>query len=636
MYLAKTTIKNFRGIKELEISFGEKINLIIGENGANKTALIDALRVFYSLGLQRKDIQIHDDDFFYDKENKTQSTKIEFYFEFKNLTDLEKGQLYEYLVLGDDEKNDYATCTLRFEKRVNNYPKFSYFTGISEEQKADHETFEVFNHYFLGALRDGTSDLVTQKNNLVGSVVKRIIEREKTEDDIKKIFEATNKGLLEREEVKRTKTNINQNIKNIFVTGESNEISLLVTPSKLDSIINIIKPFLPYDATTSLNEGFNLWQNSLGFNNIIYVATVLGDIKERIANEPHKQYALLIEEPEAHLHPQLQLNLYNFLKVSAQEANCQLFVTTHSPSLTSKAEIDNIIVLDKNKAFNISNCFTNREFEGIIEDTHKKVHVNAEQIRNRKRQLQRYLDVTKSQLFFSKKLIFVEGISEELLLNEFSSYNNTSIQDYRIEVVNVDGISFYPFLYLFNSSKESINLQAKISIITDDDRYLKSSLRDYSFKNLLENNYSKLDLLHKKIYNGSPSNRISNILSTIQYNRQNIKVFTALKTFEYEIALSNALDNIADVNTNLLWEYICRVDKVKYNQILNYLSSLGTSTFSQVQKEKMALLIWKALPGKAEFAQSFSEEMEKNKILANPKSFTVPKYILNALTNCIV
>lgn len=58
MYLSKIFIRNFRGIKELEVDFGKKLNVIIGANGQLKTSLIDAIRLFYSWSEPNRDIEI--------------------------------------------------------------------------------------------------------------------------------------------------------------------------------------------------------------------------------------------------------------------------------------------------------------------------------------------------------------------------------------------------------------------------------------------------------------------------------------------------------------------------------------------------------------------------------------------------
>ncbi len=50
MYLKKLHISGFRTIAELEITFNERLNVIIGENNAGKTAVIDALRICTEYG----------------------------------------------------------------------------------------------------------------------------------------------------------------------------------------------------------------------------------------------------------------------------------------------------------------------------------------------------------------------------------------------------------------------------------------------------------------------------------------------------------------------------------------------------------------------------------------------------------
>jgi putative ATP-dependent endonuclease of the OLD family len=58
MYLASIHIENYKGINDLKVEFQKDINVIIGENGCYKTALIDSIRLLYNLSKQPRDILI--------------------------------------------------------------------------------------------------------------------------------------------------------------------------------------------------------------------------------------------------------------------------------------------------------------------------------------------------------------------------------------------------------------------------------------------------------------------------------------------------------------------------------------------------------------------------------------------------
>jgi putative ATP-dependent endonuclease of OLD family len=616
MYLSKMTIENFRGISSMSLSFNKDINILIGENGSSKSTIIDAIRILYNLGEPLKEITIKNEDFNTDLKTGESQTIITISYEFRGLSEEQKGALYEYLVIHPQE--DYAHIKISFEKRKDKHPKFDFYTGAYPGQRASVNTFEIFQHYYLGALRDSTSDLLSARRNLLGRVIKRNIEANSSEQEFKEIISRANSELLKRTEVSETKSNINNNLLKIYST--LSPIGLHIEQSKLDYIVNVIKPYLPFTASIDADSGLNLFQNSLGYNNLIYIATVLSDMNDRVEKDSTIHHALLIEEPEAHLHPQLQLNLYNFLKERICNDNCQLFLTTHSPTLTSKSELDKLFVTEADSFKCIGRCFVDRENEKLIQNNKL---LNIDDFKTKRKMLERYIDVTKSQMFYAKSLIFVEGISEELLLFAFAKLENFRFEELDIEVVQT-GTSFYPFLLLFNSTDPVKKINKRVAVITDDDRFTDSKNSEYSFSKLIDNNYFKLDELYENVINGEISNRIGNLIN-FKNNQDNILISAGFKTFEYELSISNIGNLKSDLQTNYLFKFIQETDNDKYESIQVYLG-LCDAALTKEQQKKIALLLWKSLPKKSEFSQDFSEYLLKDVQHAR-MNFIVPQYI---------
>ena len=626
MYLSSIHIENYKGIKALDANFQKDINVIIGENGSCKTALIDAIRLLYNLGNQQRELFVTVDDFYFGE------SVITIAYEFRDLTADQKGAFYEYVVLGDSEEKDFARITISYKKEKQKV-LFSYYTGEVEGQRADSVTFQYFIHYYLGALRDSTRDLLTNRNNILGSLINRQVEKNNSQASYEALMKTANEELLKQKEVTDSQQSINTNLINIYKKSVENQIGLRIEESKAEYIVNIIKPYLPHDTGTLTGEGFNLKQNSLGFNNLIYIATVLGDINQQLKDDKTSHYTLLIEEPEAHLHPQLQLNLFEFLKQTNNQDNSQLFITTHSPTLTSKVPLDNLIHLSKNcQAINLNQCFEGREAIQVEEDEEDAFTDDA---LTRKKQLERYIDVTKSQLFFSKGVLFVEGISEELLVPVFAKILNQSLEDYKIELLNADGTSFYPFIYLFNSTDKLKTLPMPFSILTDDDRFTESKNTEFSFKNI-KDNLPKAEDLFEKIKAATPSKRIKNILELIKSAPEKINLNYSFKTFEFTLVQSNISKTKTHIADNLLWKYLAQDKSIakKFAKIKAHLDSFTGDEITEAELNKLQILIWKALPSKAEFAQNFSIYLLAN-IETAKTNFVVPDYIQKSFNHLI-
>lgn len=95
----------------------------------------------------------------------------------------------------------------------------------------------------------------------------------------------------------------------------------------------------------------------------------------------------LIEELEAHLHPQAQMQIIESLQ---EQSAIQLIFATHSPNLGSKVKLKNLIICNNNNAFPMGKKYTN------LKDSDYSF-------------LERFLDTTKANLFFAKGVLLVEG-----------------------------------------------------------------------------------------------------------------------------------------------------------------------------------------------------------------------------------
>lgn len=178
---------------------------------------------------------------------------------------------------------------------------------------------------------------------------------------------------------------------------------------------------------------------------------------------------LAIEEPEAHLHPSMQYKFLSFLQKNLKEKKKtrQIFITTHSTQIAAAVNIEQIICLH-NTGDNTEVGYPAKVFED-------------EELVASKAYVQRFLDATKSDMLFAQKILFVEGVAEELLIPTFAKYLGYSLEDHHVAIINVGGRYYEHFLRLFDSSTKYA-IPKRVACLTDRDPVRKKIEGETKYK----------------------------------------------------------------------------------------------------------------------------------------------------------
>jgi len=514
MWISRITLKNFRKVPSdqlLSVEFKEGLNLIIGENNIGKTTITDAISLCLSYGNPEKVIWLKEDDF-HDKEK-----PIEIIIEFSDLNPSQEAAFLPALVL---DKNDQHKLKFEFNFEMKDdrvYPNIK--CGELGLTSNPYDLLKFLKSIYLQALRDVNLEFQPGYKSRLGKIVKkRFPEDTRSFEDI---FNTANQEALkyqgDKNPVKELEGETNINIEKLSLMGDDNKINLSFVEQEFTRILTNI-------VMKTKQKGLDVRTNGLGYNNLIYISTILTELKVEEIISPHTFNCLLIEEPEAHLHPQLQTLLLEFLQTVY--SSIQVILTSHSPTITSAINFDNINLLVKKNQNTQSVLIKNTKLEEKNKDF-----------------LRRYLDVTKSQLFFARKIIFVEGITEAMLMKTFWNYIYDNPDDkfdrQGIEVVNIQGIAFRPYIDLIRNV--FTETKVKSVIITDDDRGTGKGCIES--KRFLKNGDIKPTSEIISIFDQAPiSNRASNLkieVDKLKKEEVPVDIFLARKTFEVEFGIEN-------------------------------------------------------------------------------------------------
>lgn len=406
MYIEKLTIKNFRAFDEdgITLQFNKGVNAIIGENNSGKSAVMDAIRIAFSTVTYKKDIFFTRADFHVSEDgNAADFALFDIYLE-------EVPTRLVEIWNPESVGGQGGEFHIRFERVIaaNGIEKVrAIHWGIGTEgNPLSSDTFDAMDVMFLGALRDSENEMKPARNSKLAQLLRSLVPDEVTRAELVDILNSANKTLLEKEELKKTRKTINDNLACIEQDFLSQHVDIGLIEPRFDSIASSLRAWvkpkwilvsisdgeysraqqyarehednrkiqqnekgiyfetsilenvedMAPELVTRINEiassSFELYQNGLGYNNLLFMSTVLGDMA--IERGGVYQHLLLIEEPEAHLHPQLQELVHTFLSDTNQgDANIQIIFTSHSPTLASKVDIERLEIRWKGEALTI-------------------------------------------------------------------------------------------------------------------------------------------------------------------------------------------------------------------------------------------------------------------------------------------
>ena len=491
MYLSELKLWNFRKYgsddsfnldkPNLVVPFNKGLNVLIGENDSGKTAIIDAIKLVLKTHAYEW-IKVEESDF----HKRTEKLRIE--LEFRDIKPNEAKNFIEWLGwegVGEDAK-PILRLNYQVEIKQDKIQATDVKAGMDETgYPLNAEAREYLKTTYLKALRDADNDLTAKKNSRLSQILKEHEFFKKKSKKEEHQFETEFKKLNEKIE-KWFKTDGNEKLKKIIddflISFTDKDKSSNISLGKSD-----IKSILEKVSLGVLNH-----QNlGLGTMNRLYMAAELLHLKKE--NWDGLKLCM-IEELEAHLHPQAQMKIIDALQ---KETDVQFILSTHSPNLASKVKLHNIILCNNNLALPLGE---------VPDEKNARTNVDKYTKLNKKDYifLERFLDVTKANLLFAKGVILVEGWSEEIILPIIAKKLGYDLTEKEISIVNVGSTAYLRFAKIFLRQNSLEKLNIPVAIITDLDN--RPDTKDNSFCKI------KKEVKQKKLQELETSFKNTNVL----------------------------------------------------------------------------------------------------------------------------
>jgi len=461
-------LENFRNFKSCHVQVGQNI-VLIGENKAGKSNLITGLRLILDPTQNR---QLIADDF-WDGEGKP----------FDGRTIKVSIQISDFG--GDDP--ELVPLTWLSSSLVEHTPPiaqltYEFFLDREEPQEGNSllpispddykwkiygandpaQTLKLSGLWqdmplsYINALRDLASDSRTWSRSPLNELVAldNNVRPDRVKIYVDEIVDASNRMVTELFGTLQggIKTRLDTMIGKLY----SIDPRLQLDTSTPDALLKALRVFVDGDKNRTITR------TSLGLQNAVYLSLLSLQLDKKLQRRQGKNQNYLpivtLEEPEAHLHPHLQRLVFEDFLRTAKDRNLPVIISSHSPYLVTAADTKDLVLI-KDSVNDGSKAFSAFSF---LEDMPP---------RGRK-DISRFLDITKSEMVFAKAVLFVEGDTEMLLVRTFCELLSINLDEYGISICNVYGIGF------LNIAKLAHLFNIPFAVLTDGDKVINDSNED--------------------------------------------------------------------------------------------------------------------------------------------------------------
>jgi len=581
MYISRIVIKNFKNLKDLDLLLDNSINCVVGENNTGKSNFLYAIRLAIDANLPYYCRSLSEDDFsegidissasqimiglqltdFYadDEETKIKEHALAQEWEIeKNLAQVcyrfrpnkstRQKLLDKELKDGELSIEDYG-WEVMVGPAVGNDGNVKDLKDITwEDEFSSNIKFNRLIAYriaFLHPIRNVEDDLRSQWKSPLHKLLKISDMTDEKKDELVQKIKRVNKEISSEEDIKQIAQDINASFEETVGSIFKMETSIGMVPPSFRDIAKSLTILLSGDGL----DASDVSRNGLDLNNVLYISMLLVFFNKQILKNDTAGELMLIEEPEAHLHPQLQRVLFSRLK----DRNCQIIVTSHSTHITSNAPLNKLLIFTRE-----SNHFISVKNPG-----------HEDRLRQpEKDDLERYLDATKSTLLFAKKVMLVEGMAEVFLIRVLiKKIKDIDIEEHGISVIPIHGVHFGSYLKLFGEK----DIRKKCAVLTDG------------------------DLIPSDASEGKKQD-FPRIKDLKECENDFVKVFNCKTTFEREVATPN--------NCKMLGKVAEELGASQISKTLNeYYTNKKKLTPVEIEEIKQKVLNTAKRFGKARFAQ---------------------------------